>query len=521
VLTPVAQGTVCERDGDLCTNDVCDGSGACVLDSNVVCPGPTNDCDGGQVCASQTGACVDLPDPPAGTTCEADNDLCTNDICDGNGSCVFMKDRVCPGPTGECDGGTACNPTTGGCDQLPDPVLSTPCEADGNLCTTDHCNGQGQCVLLSEIQCAVANPPCEGGQECDPNTGGCVDLPDAPDGTSCEDGLYCNGEEVCLSAVCSPGTPPCDDGQACTTDSCDEDTDTCGATCDTPGITCPDDVTFECDAVGDFGDPTIDDTCSVNPTVECVEDVTPGKLPQERTIVRTCTITNDCGNTASCQQTIEVVDTTPPEITCPPDLSFECDAIGDYGEPIVTDNCDPDPDVTVEVETIVGDCTPPTTAGVTLPPKLDITVTYTATDGSAILNVATGGTGNVVQCVQHIEIYDTNPPTFPDCPASVSGCVGDPLDFTPPACIDTCGPCNVTCVRSDGQPLGAPVTSENLVITCSATDECLNASANCVIAVDTDACMVPTVSEWGMVVLTLLLLIGGKVWFGRREGSLA
>jgi len=32
---------------------------------------------------------------------------------------------------------------------------------------------------------------------------------------------------------------------------------------------------------------------------------------------------------------------------------------------------------------------------------------------------------------------------------------------------------------------------------------------------------IPTVSEWGLVVLTLLLLVGGKIYFGRREAALA
>jgi len=32
---------------------------------------------------------------------------------------------------------------------------------------------------------------------------------------------------------------------------------------------------------------------------------------------------------------------------------------------------------------------------------------------------------------------------------------------------------------------------------------------------------IPTVSEWGIVVLTLLLLVGAKVYFGRRQASAA
>ncbi len=33
--------------------------------------------------------------------------------------------------------------------------------------------------------------------------------------------------------------------------------------------------------------------------------------------------------------------------------------------------------------------------------------------------------------------------------------------------------------------------------------------------------VIPTVSEWGLVVLSLLLLVGGKIYFGRREAALA
>jgi hypothetical protein len=52
----------------------------------------------------------------------------------------------------------ACNQTTGNCDQINDPV-STPCEADQDLCTNDHCDGNGSCVLESTVQCQPAVPP--------------------------------------------------------------------------------------------------------------------------------------------------------------------------------------------------------------------------------------------------------------------------------------------------------------------------------------------------------------------------
>jgi len=367
----------------------------------------------------------------------------------------------------------------------------------------------------SQVTCSGPVGPCDGGQDCDPNTGTCVDLPNPPDGTSCEDGLFCNGAETCRSGVCEPGVNPCQSNEPCVTSACDEAQDSCSSECAQPGITCPDDKVFECDVVDpDFGDPVIDDPCSITPVVECVEDHQPGKLPQEAHITRTCTITNDCGNSAQCSYTIDIVDTTPPEVTCPPDLEFECDAVGDFGEPIVSDNCDPNPNVTVEVTTVTNDCVP-TTAGVVIPPKFTTTRTITVSDGTTV--IATGDTGgNVTQCVQTINIFDRTPPTFPECPTAVNGCIGDPLQFTPPACDDTCGGCSVQCTRSDGRPLTAPIDSADVTISCVAYDDCLNASAACTIPVDTSTCAIPTVSEWGMAVLALLLLIGGKLYFGRR-----
>jgi carboxypeptidase T len=48
------------------------------------------------------------------------------------------------------------------------------------------------------------------------------------DNGDCDDGLFCNGAETCVSGTCQPGTPPdCDDGISCTDDSCNEDTDSC------------------------------------------------------------------------------------------------------------------------------------------------------------------------------------------------------------------------------------------------------------------------------------------------------
>lgn len=61
--------------------------------------------------------------------------------------------------------------------------------------------------------------------------------------TECDDGLFCNGAEQCVSNSCQAGSAPnCSDSVACTTDSCNESTDSCdhapnNAACD-DGLFC-------------------------------------------------------------------------------------------------------------------------------------------------------------------------------------------------------------------------------------------------------------------------------------------
>ena len=171
-------GTLTCDDQKSCTDDICDeASGTCShvpFDSRCDDGNPcTNDlCDAANG-PSPTG-CVNTPATES-TPCEADGNLCTNDHCNGAGACVLLSGKPCPPPSGPCDGGSTCNPATGACDANPDPPLSTPCERDGSLCTNDHCDGFGSCVFLSDKPC----PPdtqCET-FACDPATGTCVGTP--------------------------------------------------------------------------------------------------------------------------------------------------------------------------------------------------------------------------------------------------------------------------------------------------------------------------------------------------------
>ena len=108
-------------------------------------------------------------------------------------------------------------------DQLGACAASCPpsCD-DGNLCTSDSCGTDGQCVHSplscdDGILCTL--------DVCDP-TAGCLRLPN--DGSSCDDGNGCTSGDRCTGtecrgtaiANCCAGDTDCDDGDACSDDVC-------------------------------------------------------------------------------------------------------------------------------------------------------------------------------------------------------------------------------------------------------------------------------------------------------------
>ncbi len=112
VCTPEAIDTACPDDGDDCTDDVCDGAGTCTH-----------------------------PAGPADVPCPDDGDVCTDDVCDNAGTCTH-----------------------------PPGLAGVPCPDDGNVCTDDLCNDVGECIHTN-------------------NT------------VTCYDGLACT-DSVCSAGVC-------------------------------------------------------------------------------------------------------------------------------------------------------------------------------------------------------------------------------------------------------------------------------------------------------------------------------
>lgn len=93
----------------------------------------------------------------------------------------------------------------------------------------------GPAVSVS-VRCA-GQPDCDDANPCTDDTCNadqvCANVPN--DANNPDDGLRCNGVEVCAAGAVTiqPGSiPQCDDGLSCTTDRCDEATDACTYTLD-------------------------------------------------------------------------------------------------------------------------------------------------------------------------------------------------------------------------------------------------------------------------------------------------
>ena len=235
----------CADDGDECTANTC-RDGECVASalSGVSCESDDNDCTA-DTCVS--GVCEHLP--KSGDACGDDGNPCTNDICEQGICGVPLSGTACdsddnPCTTEVCQAG-ACKATP-----LPD---ATPCD-DGTWCngSADRCEG-GECVPLS------SGDPCDPSLPCvnvichepsgDEEKGTCEQ--ELLSDVSCDDGLYCNGEDICDEGVCMHIDPPChsEDLEICEVDICDEDADACSIAAIPDGDPCREQDGLQCNGI--------------------------------------------------------------------------------------------------------------------------------------------------------------------------------------------------------------------------------------------------------------------------------
>ncbi|MBI5502262.1 MAG: hypothetical protein HY907_18610 [Deltaproteobacteria bacterium] len=137
-------------------------------------------------------------------------------FCNGAETCNCWGDcEPSPAPV-NCDDGKSC--TTDACDESVDGCVYVNLCDDGDDCTMNVCNVDGTCSFprsplpgcggcLNDADCDDTLP-CTS-DRCNRGTGVCTNT-NEPLGTSCDDGVWCNGVDACDGVgACSPGLSPC------------------------------------------------------------------------------------------------------------------------------------------------------------------------------------------------------------------------------------------------------------------------------------------------------------------------
>ena len=164
-----SNGSPCTDDGEVCTDDQCDGLGMCTHPGNFFVP-----CDDGMFCNGS--------DVCFGGTCSLhDGDPCMFNTC--NTTCDEMNTMCDPSPMG------------------------APCPDDGEACTNDQCNGAGAC---GHPPIANGTPCTDDGNDCtddECNGAGACGHPARMDGTSCDDADACTQTDQCQDGMCVGSNP--------------------------------------------------------------------------------------------------------------------------------------------------------------------------------------------------------------------------------------------------------------------------------------------------------------------------
>lgn len=221
-----------------------DGDG---WESGLLCDGPV-DCDD---------ADADI-NPDAEESCDGVDNNCDGEVdegcveCDEEGAtrdCGKNEGRCRPGVQTCTDGAWSacagaegpfsetCNGEDDDCDGEVDESPELLCN-DGIACNgLEVCNA-GQCEA-QPVDCSHLDGPCATGM-CSEKDGGCKAVP-LENGTACDDGLFCTETGVCSFGVCETIPRDCSSaGDQCNTGVCDEDAGACVPQPISDGTSCDD-----------------------------------------------------------------------------------------------------------------------------------------------------------------------------------------------------------------------------------------------------------------------------------------
>src|SRR5205814_5235313 len=202
-----ANGTICTDDGNVCTTDTCNGSSAVCQhpagNAGTVCRAAVNECDLAESCTGTSTTCPADAVQTAGTTCTDDGNVCTTDVCNGT-----VGAPACTHPAGNA--GTVCRAAAGLCD------VAETCTGSSTACPADG-------FQPSTVACRASAGECDPQETCTGTGPGCPADAKAPAGTACtSDGNPCTLDQcdgataACqhpagnTGAVCRPAAGACD-----------------------------------------------------------------------------------------------------------------------------------------------------------------------------------------------------------------------------------------------------------------------------------------------------------------------
>jgi hypothetical protein len=245
-------GSAC-NDATFCNGaDTC-SSGACTVHAG-------DPCVGGSECADSCDEPNDSCNDPGGTPCGGGaNTSCDNpDTCDGSGSCANNYEpgtTLCRGDAGSCDVAEFCD-GAGSCPTDGFESPGTPCGSPSDtICDDpDTCDAGGSCQTNPEPGTTVCRPDagdCDVEELCD-GAGACPSDVLEPNGTGCDDTLYCTVSDQCTAGACAGAARDCSaSGDQCRVGTCNESANQCDGPAKPDGTACNDD-----DAC------TVPDTCA-------------------------------------------------------------------------------------------------------------------------------------------------------------------------------------------------------------------------------------------------------------------
>lgn len=199
-------------------------------------------------------------------------------------------------------------------------------------------------------------------------------------------------------------------------------------------------------------------TCAANAQVQMNfdEQRTDGNCPFNYTLRRIWTFTDDCGNQRTATQMVTVEDKTAPTfMNFPADITLECGTPEPTDEPVVSDNCDNNTQVTFQRTQQNG----------SNPGNFTVRRQWTATDAC----------GNRFTRAQTITFEDKTPPAFQNIPRDTTLNCSQTVPVRSPMATDACDPTPVITVQNSETPGTCP-TIKIIRRTWTATDDTGNKS---------------------------------------------